>query len=153
MADMTVRKICGPCNSGGMAELEQESRPVIGKLVSGSDAISLDRDGMRLATTWGTKTLLVSQLMAEREPPIVETTQYLQFFRDRAPLPDSKVWAGSYRVTDHSPWSISMVRIGPVGSGAWRGTLNVGAFVVHILHLPGRKWVLRATTPPRAIRR
>ena len=150
--DLTVRKVCRACNNGWMANLEGNAAPKLGPLIAAPTPATLDSEVMDLLAVWGTKMVLVSQLMVERHPPIIPPEQYRWFFEHKAPFEESKAWVGAYRLTEHSAWSSSTARMGPVGGGAWRSTVNVGSLVFQLLHIPQHKWVLRTAWPPAKIR-
>lgn len=51
-----VRVVCGSCNHGWMADLENQARPVLTPMITASDAVTLDAASQRLLLAWVLKT-------------------------------------------------------------------------------------------------
>lgn len=157
--DMTVRKVCKTCNNGWMARLEGEAGPVLRPMVSSPQKMTIRKADSPLLTAWMTKTALAVELVTDHEPAIIPPWQYRWFYehRDcRHGFPDARAWVGAYKVTDHSPYSWSSARIGPVDlpeAGAWRTVINIGSFVFVLVVLPGGADLLARARLPREVRR
>lgn len=151
--ELSVRRVCRSCNNEWMAKLEERAAPVLRPLIASITKARLQEIHLRLIATWITKMALLSQLLTERDPPIIPARQYRWFYEHQLPFPDSVAWLGAYRLKQHSPFSTSSVRIGSPEARAWRTTVNVGALVFQLIVLPGAGHVLRPVRPPREIRR
>lgn len=157
--DIVVRRVCKSCNNGWMARLEAEAAPILRPMVASLNRTRIRRADVPLISTWMTKTALAVELVTEHAPPIVPTWQYRWLYehRDcRHGFPDARAWVGAYRVTDHSPYSWSSARIGPIDlpeAGAWRTVINIGSFVFVLVVLPGAGDLLARARLPAEVRR
>jgi hypothetical protein len=136
--NVVVKDVCKPCNNGWMARLEARTKPTLAPLLTVPLKQAVVRDKRTLAT-WGTKTILTSALLNPDPPPFIQDWQYRWFFDHQTPLPGSVGWFGSYDFESLYPYSYSAVDQGPIGSGAFRAVVNVGAYVFMIQVIPGRR--------------
>ena len=58
---MTVKAVCGNCNSGWMSGIEEAGRPAISGLVRGEPQ-ELEAADVKAIATWSVKTVLMAQL-------------------------------------------------------------------------------------------
>jgi len=66
---MKVRSVCRDCNLGWMSTLEQESKPIIGPLLHGSDIVApMDITQQSVVARWAVKTAMVGETIAPAPP-------------------------------------------------------------------------------------
>lgn len=148
--DVVVRAICHICNNGWMADLEKQAAPVLSRAIVSPPTNTMLMD-VNLVATWITKTALTCSLLVRADPPSIPTWQYRWFYHHRHRFPDSSGWLGAYAFRGHSAFSISTVLLGPPGVGAFRTTLNIGAFVFVLAVVPGLGRSLGRVRAPRDV--
>lgn len=83
-AKQTVRKVCGKCNNGWMAELESKAKPLLSPMIKGQ-AQSLDRAAQLLVATWAMKTFVVLDEAVGTTHQVSETSRRLLKEEERPP--------------------------------------------------------------------
>jgi hypothetical protein len=98
----TVRDVCGPCNHGWMARLEDAARHVLTPLILGKRGIIEPSDQGAIAA-WMEKTCLVGMLMSSTEDRErgygLSPSEYHELYDRRdsmEPLPATQVWIGRH---------------------------------------------------------
>ncbi len=88
-----TRAFCEGCNTGWMAELEEEVGPVLGPLILG-EPTRLSVDQQRLLAFWATKTVLGFQSNEHKLTMWARPEDYETVFAERASLRCAQVWLG-----------------------------------------------------------
>ena len=96
------RRVCLSCNTGWMARLEDDTRPILGPLIGGPIDTVLSVDQQAVATSWALKTAMCVQLISPREWWPIPQRHFAQLYESRdgrLPLPGSYAWLGRYRAS------------------------------------------------------
>ena len=91
--DVTVKRVCGTCNSGWMSSLEATARPLLTRMIGG-DVLVLDETQQRLVATWAVKTALMFDLMSRER--LFPDEYFEAFFKAQVPVPGTVVRLGGY---------------------------------------------------------
>ena len=79
----TVKKVCSSCNSGWMADLENEASVLLKRMLDEKLSIALSGDSLELLARWAMKTALTLALTQPMNP--IPDTVYKEFFATRTP--------------------------------------------------------------------
>jgi hypothetical protein len=95
VVDMTVRQVCGPCNSGWMADLEAEVQGLLSLMIVGLRTagvrFQLGSDAQRAIARWAClKAVLTQYTLAPPRPADPEYLQWLQ--QQLVPPPNTVIW-------------------------------------------------------------
>src|ERR1035437_7428011 len=96
------RVVCLSGNTGWMARLEDDTRPILGPLIGGPIDTVLSVDQQAVATSWALKTAMCVQLISPREWWPIPQRHFAQLYESRdgrLPLPGSYAWLGRYRAS------------------------------------------------------
>jgi hypothetical protein len=96
------RRVCLSCNTGWMARLEDDTRPILGPLIGGPIDTVLSVDQQAVATSWALKTAMCVQLISPREWWPIPQRHFAQLYESRdgrLPLPGFYAWLGRYRAS------------------------------------------------------
>jgi hypothetical protein len=92
--NLTVKRVCGPCNHGWMSELEERIKPLLTPLIHGQ-AATFGRDEQSAMARWTTKMAIVVEQTRSGEPMI--PPDYRRHVREREePPPGTHVWMARY---------------------------------------------------------
>lgn len=127
--DLKARKVCGPCNSGWMSEMEVKTRYTLTPLVLSTKPQTFTETDAVMLATWVTKTALTASLLHPDDTNPIRKKYFEEMYRDRAPFRDSVVWVAAYDVGTY-PASSSMLPILPVNG--FRVTGNVGCLAYQV---------------------
>lgn len=95
--DLVTNEVCGQCNNGWLAELEERVKPTLGKIVRGEPTTLLSDDQPAMAA-WCYKTVLLMQLVRPGKFRFIPHERYSQLHRDRRPPNDARLWLGATAV-------------------------------------------------------
>jgi hypothetical protein len=82
--DIEPRSFCKECNTGWMADLENEARPLLNKLILGEE-VHLSPEDRTLAARWTMKTALTAEFSYGKGSRSIPARHYRSFFMDRLP--------------------------------------------------------------------
>lgn len=145
LADITVRRVCEPCNTGWMCRIEEAAEPVLADLIKGNPR-TLDLEAMNIAATWGyLKCLVVDLAMNGRQTLVVPVVH--AWFRQFQHPPDSALVALAcyggvrhplYATAGRNPFTITVDTGGSYQLDMYTMVLGVGHLVVKVVghHLP-----------------
>jgi hypothetical protein len=92
--DLIVRRVCRSCNSGWMARLEDDARPLLAPLILGRGR-ALHAAGQELVSRWALKTAMMLEFSHPNGLAIPATDRHRLYESGR--LPDyCQVWIGLY---------------------------------------------------------
>lgn len=154
----TTKRVCGPCNSGWMSQLEQAVKPLIVGPIAGRPA-TFDAAAQTTIATWAIKTAMTLGLSFPGENPI-PSEHYRLMAAQQQPPPNTTVLTIGYTGREYSHigvWkALSMVRAGedkPDLPNTYVTTISAGHFVFQVLgstielpELPKRATALRAVS-------
>lgn len=126
--DLKARKVCGTCNSGWMAGLENAARPILTPMILSTAATTLTEEEALVVATWVTKTVLTGSLNYPDSDHPIPSVYFRELYLEPKPLVDSVVWIGGYRVGRY-PVSHSQI---PMPFDGFRSTGNVGCFAYQV---------------------
>lgn len=100
-----VRRVCGPCNSGWLGELETPAKPHVISLMNGEDVV-IDSIMQRRLASW---LCAITMLIDAADPPgsAIPQSDREYFKASRQPPPMWRVWIARYGGTD---WQVHRVR-------------------------------------------
>lgn len=145
LADIKVRRVCVPCNTGWMARIEEAAEDVLADLIKGNPR-TLDQEAMAIAATWGyLKCLVVDLSMNGRQTLVVPVVH--AWFRQFQRPPDSALVALAcyggvryplYAMAGRNPFNIPGDTGGSYTVEMYTMVLGVGHLVVKVAghHLP-----------------
>lgn len=93
-ADLKVKYVCEPCNTGWMNTLETENKAIIGALV-GDFTLPLDEGSQELIALWCSKTAMVLECVKPK-PWFYSQADHHGFLANFRPPPETLVWIGRY---------------------------------------------------------
>lgn len=105
VVEVSVIRVCEPCNSVWLSGLENRVKPVLAPLVTakiGTRTI-LTRDHRLLLATWAFKTALMLDFTFE--PPFIPARWYRDFRRSGLPPAGAVVWMAEYGHTTHAVYA------------------------------------------------
>lgn len=92
--NLTVKRVCGPCNHGWMSQLESRAKPLLTPLIHGQ-AGTFGRHEQTLMATWATKmAIVVEQTRSGR--PMIPTEYRRHVYERQEPPPGTHVWMARY---------------------------------------------------------
>jgi hypothetical protein len=103
--------VCAGCNSGWMSRLQEDTKPIVLRLVKG-DSFDLSVSDQRLLAAWATMGTMTSEFF---RPSTVAISKHdhLQFWKTGRPIKGWKIWIGDFERGDwppyrvHNAWSYS----------------------------------------------
>jgi hypothetical protein len=98
--DLTVKRVCGPCNFGWMSQIEGRAKEPLTKLLTAATAREpLSIEEQEVLSTWAYKTALVLNFLF-RSPSsqfeVLPPSLYKNFFKSKGPPCSARVWASTY---------------------------------------------------------
>lgn len=129
----TTSRVCGRCNNGWLSGLENDSKPVLARLVLGSD-VDLGTPEQELLATWSYKTALMLDL---EFGGVVQLGYHRQFEIERRPPHSALVWIGAYIGRQAASAHVQALQLGaPAGEPplAVSTTFTAGRLLVQVFH-------------------
>jgi hypothetical protein len=90
----TVKVVCGPCNNGWLSAMEEETKPLLERMVYGSQGILGAAEQKQLAV-WIAKTTMTAEYLMPKEVAIYQMERE-EFRQRREPGSHWKIWIGFY---------------------------------------------------------
>ncbi len=134
--DIVVRRVCDPCNTGWMSELETKARPFLTPLIQGRGR-ALHRGGQSLLAAWSVKTALALQLTTP--DPAAPQEHYRYISTTGIPPRQALVWLGAYEGHRAGFHHGSKLRLDSptFSTNGYGSTIIVGHLVVQVLGYTG----------------
>ncbi|HEX7168694.1 MAG TPA: hypothetical protein VF230_17070 [Acidimicrobiales bacterium] len=103
-ANPVIRKVCGDCNNGWLAQLEAATAPILGPLVN-SDGTRVVLSPLHQTTLarWAQKMVLIIEAVHEPDSPI-DRAHYATFMRRRRPTENTVVLIAAYAGSEVALW-------------------------------------------------
>lgn len=103
--DIQVRRVCDPCNTGWMSEIETRTKPILAPMIVGDPDTALlsPADQVGIAS-WAVKLALMLDFAHESDP-IIPSSEYEHFYRLRHPRGGTVVWLGAYLGSQWGAWA------------------------------------------------
>jgi hypothetical protein len=100
--DVTVKRVCQPCNNGWLSRLEDEAKSLLTDIVQGRPVVLTPLDQERLAV-WAYKTALILALTNRSGEPYFTDEEYVVFKSNQSPAPSTRIWLATYD-GPHATW-------------------------------------------------
>lgn len=148
--DIVARAVCGPCNSGWMANLETAASPLLSPMIEG-EYMSMTPDEQDIVSRWAAKTAIM--LLYATHPPIGASPQHRTYLFEGELPPNTGIWLAKYRADPpaYNSWIRTRViemRLAGQRDDILTGqsvTLTLGYYVQQVLLTPPR-WFGRSFT-------
>lgn len=92
---MTVRAVCGDCNNGWMAALEERAQLLFNPMLDGRGR-ELHREGQRTLAAWALKTTMMLEHAQSVGRRVIPAEEYLHLFTTGEPSERVRIWMTTY---------------------------------------------------------
>ena len=90
-----IRCVCGPCNSGWMSVIQNQTKPILLPLLGG-DRLTLRKRDQAILATWVTMFAMVAEFrLRSGDLTAITADERKQFMKTKNPLPNWKIWIGA----------------------------------------------------------
>jgi hypothetical protein len=128
--ELTVRAVCGRCNNGWMAELEEEAKLVMEGMLAGRGRV-LHSGAQRTLAKWATKTAMMQDLQWIPRARAIFPGHYLHLYEEGEPAPGTQVWLAAYSAAQAAVAGVAALEVGTTANpNPERRNLFVWTFTV-----------------------
>jgi hypothetical protein len=92
--DLVTNSVCERCNNGWLHNLETEARPLLTRLILGTET-DLSSAEQKTVATWSYKTVLLFQLLRAKNARPIPHDRFHELFVHQRPPPEARVWFGA----------------------------------------------------------
>jgi hypothetical protein len=147
--DIKVKRVCEPCNTGWMSDLENAAIPYLKPMIRG-EQVALDRQAREAVATWAFLRAVMAEYTHPKQVAVPESHRRWLYKEQRPPRKGVYIWLAGYLgeqwggFYQHVPLATHK---GSIGSGYRPGHMNAYGvtFTVYKLVLQ----VFGATTSPK----
>lgn len=132
--NVTIKRVCAPCNNGWMSALEADAKPLLSPMIEGKP-MGLSAREQKFAATWAAKTAAMLGL-THSSGPVVPAADVTALFATREPPRNALVWLGAYEGEWSGWYSGDVIGLGPRANPdgfAYCATLVLGRLVFQVL--------------------
>jgi hypothetical protein len=149
------RKVCGPCNSGWLSELEERVSPLMGDFAA-NNRITLDPTEQGDLALWSAVAALIAMSRDPDSVGFADSSIARGIYQEREPPNEMNIWLGANSHGEMAWFRAHSLSLGaaPDQAGAWGATISFGYSVMHIVYhgLSERRMRLRQDAQ-RSLRR
>lgn len=155
--ELTVKRVCKPCNEGWMSRLEEDSTPILDPMIAGK-SVTLSLVNQLQVATWATKTAMTFEGL-DPETHVTTTKEERHLLRDdlhRRPPANTRVWlsaySGSAPLQYFRVWAWRENHVQDERPIAYCATFQLGALLIRVLGSPtSNYWSVQNQGTPNAI--
>lgn len=131
---LVSRKVCGPCNSGWLSELEERVRPLM-TCFAANTPITLDSKEQADLALWSVATTLIAMSSDSDAEGFADEAIAHETFRKRRPPNDMNVWLGANAHGEMAFFRAHSLNLAFTSkqTGAWGATISFGYAVIHMV--------------------
>ena len=140
------RKVCGPCNSGWLRELEERLRPLMSKFAANTP-VSIGHEEQSDLALWAVAATLIAMAQDPLATDFALPVIAHDIYRDRRPPESMNVWLGANSHGEMGWFGAHSLTLPghPQQSEAWGASISFGYALVHLVFhgLPQQRMRLR----------
>jgi hypothetical protein len=110
----TARAVCGDCNGGWMARLEDGVRPILERMLAGCSS-ELHAGGQRTLATWALKTAMMFDQASPAAARVIPSPYYRALMETGEPPCGVKAWIASYDQTQETVSYVNAAEVTALG--------------------------------------